>query len=56
MKTTVLRGLLLAVLVASVAVRFETNRAREAMANEFDVGAAVEAVIRAMATRCWKIR
>src|SRR5436190_932230 len=32
MKARVLRGLLLAALVASVAVRFETNRAREAMA------------------------
>jgi hypothetical protein len=47
MKTTVLRCLLLAALVASVAVRFETNRAREAMASDFDIGAAVEDVIRA---------
>jgi hypothetical protein len=47
MKATVLRGLLLAALVASVAVRFETNRAREAMASGFDIGAAVEDVIRA---------
>jgi|EndMetStandDraft_8_1072994.scaffolds.fasta_scaffold232331_2 hypothetical protein len=47
MKARVLRGLLLAALVASVAVRFETNRAREAMASDFDIGAAVEDVIRA---------
>lgn len=47
MRAPVLRGLLLAALVASVAVRFETNRAREAMASDFDIGAAVEEVIRA---------
>jgi len=47
MKTNALRGLLLAALVASVGVRFETNRAREAMAGDFDIGAAVEDVIRA---------
>jgi hypothetical protein len=47
MKVTMIRGLLLAALVASVAVRFETNRAREAMASDFDIGAAVEDVIRA---------
>jgi hypothetical protein len=47
MKATMFRGLLLVVLVASVAVRFEANRNRAAMADEFDAGAAVEAVIRA---------
>jgi hypothetical protein len=47
MKWVLLRGLLLAVLVASVAVRFETNRSRETMVDDFDAGAAVEAVIRA---------
>lgn len=47
MSAIFLRGLLLAVLVASMAVRFETNRARQEMANEFDTSAAVTAVIRA---------
>jgi hypothetical protein len=47
MKATVFRGLLLVVLVASVAVRFGANRERAAMADEFDAGAAVAAVIRA---------
>ncbi len=47
MRASVLRSLLLTALVASVAVRFETNRAREAMAGDFDIGAAVEDVIRA---------
>ena len=34
-------------LVASIAVRFQTNRAREAMMTDFDVGAAITNVIRA---------
>jgi len=47
MKTFVLRGLLLVVLVASVAVRFETNRSRSATASDFDASEAAAAVIRA---------
>lgn len=47
MRTRLLRGLLLLTLVASIAVRFEANRAREAMTADLDIGAAVEDVIRA---------
>jgi hypothetical protein len=46
MNSTVIRGLCLLVLLASVAVRFQANRSREAMMTGFDVGAAVTAVIR----------
>jgi hypothetical protein len=46
MNKTVLRSLCLLVLLASIAVRFQTNRGREAMAADFDVGAAVTEVIR----------
>ncbi len=46
MKRTAIRGLCLLVLLASIAVRFQANRAREAMMTDFDVGAAVTAVIR----------
>lgn len=46
MNRTVIRGLCLLVLLASIAVRFQSNRAREAMMTGFDVGAAVTAVIR----------
>jgi hypothetical protein len=35
-KTVVIRGLCLLVLVASIAVRFQANRAREAMIGDFD--------------------
>jgi hypothetical protein len=45
-KTVVIRGLCLLVLVASIAVRFQANRAREAMIDDFDVAAAVTDVIR----------
>jgi hypothetical protein len=47
MNKAVLRGVCLLALVASIAVRFQTNRAREAMMTDFDVGAAITNVIRA---------
>jgi hypothetical protein len=46
MNKTAIRGLCLLVLVASLAVRFQANRAREAMTDDFDVTAAVTEVIR----------
>jgi hypothetical protein len=46
MNKTVIRSLCLLVLVASIAVRFQANRAREAMTDNFDVAAAVTEVIR----------
>jgi hypothetical protein len=46
MNKAVLRSLCLLVLLASIAVRFQANRAREAMMTDFDVGAAVTDVIR----------
>jgi len=46
MNKAVVRGLCLLVLLASIAVRFQTNRTREAMVADFDVGAAITEVIR----------
>jgi hypothetical protein len=46
MNKSLIRGLCLLALVVSLAVRFQTNRARETMMAEFDVGAAVTDVIR----------
>jgi hypothetical protein len=46
MNKAVLRSLCLLVLVASMAVRFQASRARDAMMTDFDVGAAVTEVIR----------
>ena len=46
MNRTMVRSLCFLMLLASIAVRFQTNRARETMMTEFDVGAAVTDVIR----------
>ena len=46
MSKTIIRGLCLLVLVASIAVRVQSNRIREAMMTDFDVGAAIADVIR----------
>ena len=46
MNRGVIRGICLLVLVASIAVRVQSNRTREAMMTDFDVGAAVADVIR----------
>lgn len=46
MKRTAIRGVCLLILLASIAVRFQANRARETMMSEFDVGAAVTELIR----------
>lgn len=46
MNKMVLRRLCLLVLLASLAIRFQANRDREAMVADFDVGAAVTEVIR----------
>jgi hypothetical protein len=46
MNKTLIRGLCLLVLLASVAIRFQANKARLAMTADFDVGAAVTEVIR----------
>ncbi len=46
MNRRIIRGICLLALVASIAVRVEANRAREAMMTDFDVGAAVADVIR----------
>lgn len=46
MNKAFLRGFILLILLASVAVRFQTNRERLAMTADFDVGAAVTSVIR----------
>jgi hypothetical protein len=46
MNKAVVRGLCLLVLLASIAVRFQANRTREAMVADFDVGAAITEVIR----------
>jgi hypothetical protein len=47
MNKSVVRGLCLLALVASIAVRVQSNRTREAVMSEFDVGTAIEDVIRA---------
>jgi hypothetical protein len=47
MNKAVIRALCLLALVASIAVRVQSNRTREAMMSDFDVGAAIEDVIRA---------
>jgi hypothetical protein len=46
MNKNIVRSLCLLALVASIAVRVEANRTREAMMSDFDVGAAVADVIR----------
>jgi len=46
MSKAVVRSLCLLLLLASVAVRFQANRTREAMVADFDVGAAITDVIR----------
>jgi len=46
MSRGIIRGICLLALVASITVRVEANRAREAMMTDFDVGAAATAVIR----------
>ncbi len=46
MNKALIRGLFLLVLLVSVAVRFQANRARLAMTTDFDVGSAVTEVIR----------
>ena len=46
MNRTMVRSLFFLMLLASIAVRFQTNRARETMMADFDVGAAVTDVIR----------
>jgi hypothetical protein len=47
MNKAVVRSLCVLLLLASVAVRFQANRTREAMMADFDVGAAISDVIRA---------
>jgi hypothetical protein len=46
MNKRVIRSLCLIALLASIAVRYQTNRTREAMVADFDVGAAITNVIR----------
>jgi hypothetical protein len=46
MNKAVVRGLCLIALVVSIAVRVQSNRAREAVMTDFDVGAAITDVIR----------
>ena len=46
MSKKLIRSLCLLLLLASIAVRFQANRAREAMVTDFDVAAAVTDVIR----------
>lgn len=46
MNKAVIRSLCLLALVASIAVRFQANRTREAMMTDFDVGAAITEIIR----------
>lgn len=46
MNRSVIRGLCLLVLAGSITIRFQANRAREAMTDDFDITAAVTEVIR----------
>ena len=56
MSKAVVRGALVLALLLSLAVRFQSNRARETIMAEFDAGAAIARVLKPADLNCAKIR